>query len=356
MLSLDGQSEGTLDVDFQGKQLCSWDITWRLPNKQYPTWKHLHRAVQKYFKKFMYSHEIGDQELKDHYQFRGSLFKKVTLKQKNAIQHVIGGYWTPTANENIGNYNYIKKEETHVAGPWGHETRVGDEPRMLPDIQEFIDLGMLPWHERALTYCRETHDFRKIMVVVDSVGEHGKNSFKRWLRYKEYSNDVPATIDTANKMMEFVYNNEELGCFTFNFPRAMKLDGHQGRQLAIAIEALKDGDVYDTRYGDRGHRPIPRPQILVLCNKFFQLDWLTTKRYIFLVLDDDVENGYTEMNASEYAKLLEQRETLENTPDQGQPDRPGSYQKAARKNPENPGNPAPIKKKRVKKIQKSQST
>ena len=284
------------------------------------------------------------------------------MKQKNALQQILGGFWTPTSTENIGNFNYIKKEETHVDGPWTHETRVGKEPRMLPDIQEFIDLGNLPWHDRALEYCVEKFDFRKIMVVVDPEGEHGKNSFKRWLKYKEYSNDVPATIDTANKMMEFVYNNEELGCFTFNFPRAMKLDGHQGRQLAIAIEALKDGDVYDTRYGDRGSNPIPRPQILVLCNKFFQLDWLTTKRYIFLVLDDTrvpriTEKGYIEMNAAEYQQWLVQEEELENTPDQGQPDKPGSYQKAAKKNPENPKYPKPKKKKEevTKKIQKSRS-
>lgn len=286
------------------KQCFSWDITFRLPNEKYPTWKHLHRKVSKYFKKFTFSKELG-KEGHEHYQFRGSLFKKTAKKHlKDVLLPTFGGYWTPTVAENIGNYAYIKKEETHIDGPWDQDTACGDEPRMLPDIQEYIDLGPLPWHTRALEYCRTTRDFRKIMVVIDEKGEHGKNSFKRWLRYMEYSNDVPATMMDAHKMMEFVFNNEELGCFTFNFPRAMKLDCEKGRQLAIAVEALKDGDVYDTRYKGRS-KPIPRPQILVLCNHFFPLAWLTMKRYIFLILDDTKENGYTEMNAQEYQNILD---------------------------------------------------
>jgi len=343
------ENHENLDFDWnvknpKTKQIFNWDITFRLPNEKYTTWKDLNRKARKYFKKYSFSHEQGDKEEKDHYQFRGSLFKKATKKDlKDKLLPIFGGFWTPTSNENVGNYAYVKKEDTHIAGPWDQDTPCNDEPRMLPDVQEFMDLGMLPWHTRALEYCQTKNDFRKIMVVVDKKGEHGKNSFKRWLRYKEYANDVPATIDTAQKIMEFVFNNEELGCFTFNFPRAMKLDGHQGRQLAIAIEALKDGDVYDTRYSGRSH-PIPRPQVLVLCNEFFNLDWLTLKRYIFIVLDDEVENGYIEMNSEEFRSW--QNPENEDEPENGAPDKVGSYQKVAQKAQKAV---FPIKKKKVEK-------
>ena len=163
-----------------------------------------------------------------------------------------------------------------------------------------MDLGLKPWHEYALNYALQ-YDERRILGIYDPEGNNIKTTFVKYLNYKGYANIVPSSCDTAKQIMEFVYGQEERNCYCFNIPRAMKQDGRALCKLFIAIETIKDGTIYDTRYKTQ-EKIIERPQIIVIFNDLMDLSMLSLDRWEFLELNQEYENGYKIKTAYDYNK------------------------------------------------------
>lgn len=288
-------------MDFAAQKI-HFDVVIRGP--RYETWKDLWRALNKRCKKFDFQKEKGENHNEEeHWQCRVTLHKKQTAFAMNTeIIPEIGGLWRLTSNENTDNSRYVTKWPTRIEGPWNHKTNVAREHRLTRDVQGYIDHGPLPWHKEALKYAEE-YDERHILLVLDDDGDYAKNVFQRWLEYTERSHRIPSWCDTAKQLIEYVSGLEERRCLTINVPRAMKQEGRALTKLMVAIEAIKDAEIIETRY-KADPKDWDRPQIIVFMNDLPDLTMLTKKRWKIMDLKKHYENGFIMKTAFDYDKPL----------------------------------------------------
>lgn len=276
-------------IAFGGQKVC-FDVT--IPADKYETWKDLWRVLNGYCKKFAFQLEEGRRNGFRHWQVRLSLLAKRTVASlvTDVLPQIHNNpYDWSLTSDNVHNgpkhFNYVMKLDTRIDGPWTDKDPCAQPPRLTRDVQTFMNLGHKPWHTYAETYAKK-YDERKILLVLDVDGDSAKSVFLRYLKYQEIANVVPSTVETAKQLIEFVHGQEERGCYCFNIPRSMKQDGNNLYKLFTAIETLKDGSLYDTRYSTR-EREIERPQIIVCLNDLPDFSLLTKKRWEILELHKD---------------------------------------------------------------------
>lgn len=135
--------------------------------------------------------------------------------------------------------------------------------------------------ERILSHVRKSND-RSITVVFDPEGNLGKSFLCRWLYEQGKGYYVPPTIDTVKGIIQFIasgYRNE--GIIVIDIPRSWKWS----EQLYTAIESIKDGLIFDTRYSAKT-RDIYGVNVLVLTNNKPKLDKLSKDRWDILDTSD----------------------------------------------------------------------
>lgn len=120
-----------------------------------------------------------------------------------------------------------------------------------------------------------TQSDRGIDVVVDYRGNSGKSWLTRhlWETGKAYI--VPNTVNSTQGLIQFVasgYNGEDI--IIIDVPRSSKWSP----ALYEAVECIKDGLVYDTRYSAK-MRDIHGVKILIMTNTKPQLDKLSKDRW-----------------------------------------------------------------------------
>lgn len=137
-----------------------------------------------------------------------------------------------------------------------------------------------PNQRRILTELGNSND-RSICCVVDRKGCTGKSFLARFLFERGTAFYVPPTCTTAQSIIQFVasgYRNEQI--IVVDIPRSTRWNN----QLYIAIECIKDGLVYDTRYHTT-IRDIFGVNVLVLCNNKPNLSKLSKDRWHLLDAD-----------------------------------------------------------------------
>lgn len=132
--------------------------------------------------------------------------------------------------------------------------------------------------KQALEALRATND-REVMVWYDQTGNVGKSWFTGALWERGLAYVVPPTVDTVKGMMQYVASSYiDHGWRPFvviDIPRSWKWS----EQLYTAIESIKDGLVYDTRYNSRMIN-IRGVKVLVMCNTLPKLDKLSADRWV----------------------------------------------------------------------------
>lgn len=131
--------------------------------------------------------------------------------------------------------------------------------------------------ERVLQAVRATND-RQVVVWYDSTGGVGKSWLTGHLWERAAACVVPATVNEPKAIVQYVhsaYKGE--GLIIIDIPRSSKWS--QG--LYEAIETIKDGLVYDTRYAGR-MRNIRGVKVLVMTNTMPRLDRLSQDRWIII--------------------------------------------------------------------------
>lgn len=131
--------------------------------------------------------------------------------------------------------------------------------------------------KQALEALQATND-REVMVWYDKNGNVGKSWFTGALWERGLAYVVPPTVDTVKGMMQYVASSYiDQGWRPFvviDIPRSWKWS----EQLYTAIESIKDGLVYDTRYNSRMIN-IRGVKVLVMCNTLPKLDKLSQDRW-----------------------------------------------------------------------------
>lgn len=136
---------------------------------------------------------------------------------------------------------------------------------------------MRPAQKRALQALQATND-RQVVVWYDEGGNVGKSWFCGALWERGLAYYVPPTIDTVKGMVQWVASCYAEGGFRpyiiIDIPRSWKWS----EQLYVAIESIKDGLVYDTRYHSRLMN-IRGVKVMCLTNNYPKIDKLSADRW-----------------------------------------------------------------------------
>ncbi len=174
---------------------------------------------------------------------------------------------------------HVEKTENGVDA-CRYETKEGqfitysDRPENL--IQRYGEFR--PNQKRALKALQATND-RQIVVWYDETGNVGKSWFTGALWERGQAYVTPPTIDTVKGLIQWVAS-----CYIdsgwrpyviIDIPRSWKWS----EQLYSAIESIKDGLIYDTRYHSRMIN-IRGVKVLVMTNTMPKLDKLSKDRWV----------------------------------------------------------------------------
>lgn len=173
----------------------------------------------------------------------------------------------PTAHieQASDNYDYERKDGNYLSST---DTK---------DILKTRYAELRPNQRRILTEVGNSND-RSICCVIDNKGNTGKSFLARHLYETGRAFYVPPTCTSPQTIIQFVasgYRGEPI--IVVDIPRSTRWTN----QLYIAIETIKDGLVYDTRYRTT-IRDIFGVNVLVFCNNKPNLSKLSSDRWVLL--------------------------------------------------------------------------
>ena len=103
-----------------------------------------------------------------------------------------------------------------------------------------------------------------IHIILCEYGNTGKSIMCEFLEYQGLGFETPPLKETE-EFMGFVHSFPPEKAYLIDMPQGMKKDKLGG--FYSAIETLKDGVTYDTRYAGKKRR-MDRPQVFVFTNSF----------------------------------------------------------------------------------------
>lgn len=233
--------------------------------------------LEEYCKKWSYQLERGDSGYL-HYQGRCSLGQKKRLGYvvKN-YKPLHGIHWSITSNECKGDMFYVTKEDTRVLGPWKDTDHKIHVPRDIRRIKQ-----LRPWQEELMGIMMEDED-RCVYILYDPVGNSGKSIFARYMQVHGHAQQVPPLNDNKD-IMQLIMCMEESRAYIMDMPRCMNKDRLYG--VYSAIETLKSGWVYDTRYKFK-QRLFDPPTVLVFTNVLPDRGMLSKDRWVLYMIGED---------------------------------------------------------------------
>lgn len=138
--------------------------------------------------------------------------------------------------------------------------------------------GKLRTNQKRILYELERQSDRGILCCYDPRGASGKSWLCRWCFEKGLGLYVPPTVQTTQGIIQYVcsgYTGQRY--ILVDIPRSAKWTN----SLYEAIETIKDGLVYDTRYSAR-MRDIWGVKVLIMTNSKPKLDQLSKDRWTII--------------------------------------------------------------------------
>lgn len=216
-----------------------------------------------------------------HYQGRISLIKKKRWGEAKAqFQEVFPGEGDirPTLNKEFQKTAfYCMKEDTRVLGPW---TNQDDEKMFMPYQYAGKEKTLMPF-QQTIWDSADVRDDRIVNVIFDPEGNRGKTTIARLMRLFKRGYFCPP-INNSQDLMQglcdmFIGREErDPKCMFFDLPRAM--DKRYLGGMYSAIEEVKNGYVYDTRYRFREWW-FHSPQVWIFTNSEPDLSALSADRW-----------------------------------------------------------------------------
>ena len=267
-------------------QCACWDL--RFSQTEEVNHRYLIDRFSKIAKKWVFQLEKGEETGYIHYQCRISLTKKTTKQPLLTMFEHPPQYAKPTTKENYKNDNvfYVVKEQTRIDGPW---KSTDAKPKFIP-IQFRHIKELYPYQDKIIK--NYNFNFRNCNIIIDLLGNIGKSvlAFMCYLHlnalYIPPMNDAQKIIEYISSVLEHVEDDQTPTMMLFDLPRSMSKDCLFG--MYSAIEQLKTGFLYDTRYKGRG-RWINSPNIWVFTNEAPDTARLTADRWSLWEVDEDKE-------------------------------------------------------------------
>jgi len=200
-----------------------------------------------------------------HYQGRFSL----KVKKRIGEFDFFSAHLSQTSKLNIDNDFYVSKDETRVGGPWR------DTDMYIPrQVRDIVDL--YPWQKKIKNNIG-VWDTRTINIIYDCVGNIGKSTLVAALCC-ELTNKVrvlPA-LPNFKDILGAVMCMPTALMYICDMPRG--LDKAKMSEFFAAIECIKNGHVYDTRYTFK-EKWFDCPNIWVFTNVMPEREWLSKDRW-----------------------------------------------------------------------------
>jgi len=270
--------------------LYVWDFTFHTDDdKKADDKTALMTHIKARAKHWAFQLEAGKETGKLHYQGRVSL-KTKTRKPSNQFGDLKINF-SPTTNCNSDNDLYVMKEDTRIEGPWTDKDKEIYIPRQIREIKE-----LRPW-QKLVVDSRLIWDTRKINIIYDPQGNHGKSILKTYIGVYGLGRSLPFTNDYRD-IMRMVMDTEKKPLYIIDIPRALRKD--QLYQFFSAIETIKDGYAYDDRYSFR-EEYFDCPVIWVMMNAIPETEYLSKDRWVFWSFNN--ENGNLEQGLNVGASL-----------------------------------------------------
>lgn len=270
--------------------VATWDFTITAASF---TAQQVQKGLNQLFKKYVFQKENSASGY-IHFQGRGSLRKKArmaTLKSDFAKAGLAGAHLSPSSNnsqEGQKTFSYVMKVDTRIDGPWSDKD--AQEAAYIPRQYRDLENCLYPW-QKTVWDSSESFDKRYINCVVDPEGNHGKSTIASLVELHGRGIDLPP-INDAEKLIQSVCDIlvskecREPKILFVDMPRAMNKSRLAG--MYTAIEQLKKGKVYDTRYKYQSWW-FDSPQIWVFTNHVPDVQYLSKDRWkIFNILNNEL--------------------------------------------------------------------
>lgn len=177
-------------------------------------------------------------------------------------------------------YRYPMKDTTRVAGykPVADQD-IEEDPQDLEILEDVVELNS--WQRYAFEISQKYQEpewKRKVLWFFCKKGNTGKTTFKTWMRFHKKAVVIP-NCDKYETIMNIVLQKETSPCYIFDIPRSMGNRNKQIKHIYSAIETIKDGYAYDTRYKFREKVMRVRPLVIVLANFIPEMKELSRDRF-----------------------------------------------------------------------------
>ena len=213
-----------------------------------------------------------------HYQGRISLLSKARPNTQNKFQPWVNHcHWSVTSSRGAQSDEYVCKVSTRVDGPWEHRGRGIFIPRQL------VGLRLRPWQQQLLDKARDPEQ-RQINCIYDPVGCIGKSTISLYLRCHKIAKLIPPLND-AKDIMQAVCSMGPATCYIADLPRGMPKKALG--PFWSALEKVKDGYCYDTRYRLRELIMNP-PAVIVFTNVLPEKMYLSEDRWNIWKVEDNI--------------------------------------------------------------------
>lgn len=262
-------------------QITGYDVT--IPGDKFETWQELAEVLSEWGSKWCFQKEKGHETGYVHWQVRLRLMKKKRPSELKGENKALPGHWSPTCNtvHADNSFNYVMKADTRIEGPWDDRTWA-EEPVMTRQLRTFMGQPLRDWQTVLLARIQQEDD-RKIIMVHDVIGNSGKSIFSEFLEYQKLALELPP-LRNMEDLMQFAFGFKDKKCYLIDMPRAIKKD--KLSDFYAGIECLKNGVVWDKRYGAKKRR-MDRPQIVVFTNITPKWEFMSADRWEVYEMKED---------------------------------------------------------------------
>lgn len=215
-----------------------------------------------------------------HFQGRISLIKK---RRQQEIKPLLDAAWgvklwmAPTSNGAFGEWFYVMKADTRVAGPW---TDKDEKPPYIP--QDLRDITLRPW-QQTIVNSKDDPINRHINVVYDPQGGNGKSIIRRYIGSHRIGQIIPP-LENYKELMGIIMCKPKRSLYIVDMPRG--LEKRKLTEFWSAMESLKDGHAFDTRYSFKEEYFDP-PALWVFTNSVPKIELLSIDRWKFWMFRGD---------------------------------------------------------------------
>lgn len=175
--------------------------------------------------------------------------------------------------------SYVTKSDTRIAGPWFDETYTSEIAQAQPSQSACIRDTPRPWQQFIMGEVNKCACIRDINVVVDYVGGVGKSAFLAHVAATGIALIIPMKPDIS-AILQFICQMPAKKLYILDIPRQFyeACSKKELAQVFSAIEALKNGILFDTRYKGK-QKVINSPHVWIFTNTLFALDSFSVDRW-----------------------------------------------------------------------------